>query len=321
MTRLFLPLQWLAIVLWSAPHVTNAAGGLRHLQEYPPPTNSEYAFPLEAFQILYTIQSGSFAFGAESMDRMTLLEVTRRHLTDCLAADPMFVRISLYFTIRSKNMLMFQNGTKIAFGGKGYYAQPDKTDMMNRLESDTLRCFGGGNETIYVNQLRQELGWQVLERAHVMTLAGEMVEFSDGNMIMPPDNDGNDPDKPAMKKEMSLWMYLVAIGAPLCALLGLALAWCCCRMRLQLIQWSDYCCCSGKPKPRTDPKSPIWSTDHPQSQALRVESVTPSYQQQQRTIPPLSPKSDKPTEDEPSAKSDRVTVAPRKKRSVHPTRR
>jgi hypothetical protein len=198
---------------------------------------------------------------------MTLLEVTRTHLEDCFGDDDVFMRISLYLSQRSKEIDMFQSGTKIAYGGNAYYGLPQNEETIrDSVASKTLLCFLGQNETAYIESLRMEMGWEFVERAQVLTVAGEMVQYEDGEVVMPTSADDlqREDDTQYMDDDMSLMIILLAIGVPISILLVLAASWCCCKMRNNL---------SLIPSSTADPENPMWSVDHPQSKEVRVAST------------------------------------------------
>ena len=271
-------------------------------------------YPLESFQIFYTVSEGDYSvsFNKESMDRMTLLDVTKRHLESCFATDSLFSRIFLYFSVRSDEM--FQNGTKIAFGGNAYFLSSSSSSgttqndenteeedaMIESIATNSMLCFLGQNETIYVESLRQALGWTVLQRAQLMTVAGGMVEYTDdGTMIMPSDDNGGAAIEPtkSMEKSTSLGIYLVSVLVPLVAVVLLATGWCCYRMRTNL---------ALKASDTADPKSPIWCTEHPQNHALRQATTMQWYKANHPPTTPVSVAVDEGV----ATQSDRGTVGP-----------
>jgi len=234
--------------------------------------------PLESFQLLYTTRSetDSIAFEQGSMDRMKLLEVTRMHLDDCFQDVPTFEKLALFFSVRSKELEMFTNDTRVAFGGSMFFSTQPMPDSVLQFSKDVYWCFLATNETQYVEELQMEGGWEVVQRAVVMTIGGDVVQYADGNIIMPEPEDIIRQTN-SMDEDTSIMMILLAVLIPLSVVCVLVLIWVYFKLRNSLL-------CHSSPK-RADAENPMWSTDHPQSVAVRRASTMPWHQQYQETIP------------------------------------
>jgi hypothetical protein len=164
---------------------------------------------------------------------------------------------------------MFQNGTKVGFGGTIYYSS-DRTSQEQMISSEYL-SFLGRNETKYVTMLQDLGGWKGLERALLMNGLGNMVELVDGDMVERYDNADAGADASAdadtstqeshddMGKSMSVTMYLVAVLVPVSAILLMLVCWGAYRARYH-VKWNAY---SGSPS------SPVWHSDLHKSQMDR----------------------------------------------------
>jgi hypothetical protein len=157
----------------------------------------EFAVEMEPFQIVYLSgnsdhQSNAFTI----MDEFMLQQITAEHLTTTMReADPQnFVALTLYHIARSDSAQMFQNGTKVGFGGTIFYSS-DRTSHEQMVSSEYL-AFLGRNETKYVAMLKA-LGWEDLEHALLMNGMGNMVELVDGNMMER--DDDTDADDSALE--------------------------------------------------------------------------------------------------------------------------
>jgi len=164
-------------------------------------------------------------------------------------------RIDLYETIRSDEALAFHNATKFAFMGTAYYGSSQQNDESTQQQQQQLPppppsspspysneclCFLGGNETLYVESLR-EAGWTTLDRAWLMTPSGQYVWYTGkGQYILVSadgrnggtasrndgggssnDNGGegtdgnNGVDDDSMMEGMSKTMYVLAVLIPI----------------------------------------------------------------------------------------------------------
>ena len=147
---------------------------------------------------------------------MLILEATRDHLRDFeFSKQPGFQAIQLFPSFRSGDDAMFSNRTRVAFGGTAFYtnAQSSPLDMMEPY----LCLLGEANETSYVERLRS-FGWHNLERALLLTAAGDRMVFTNGTMKTMEttftDDNANDPDN-EMMEGASRMIYTLAIGIPL----------------------------------------------------------------------------------------------------------
>lgn len=166
---------------------------------------------LEPFQIVYITNDSLAASNDGSMTDMTLLSVTRNHLINTgFSKNNTFQSLELYETVRSGIKDMFTNGTFIAFGGSAEYAEgvsiPD-------VEKVLYLCFLGNNETVYVDQLRL-MGWKNLERALLMTMSGNTVDYVNGSMVMNTEA-ASTQQQQQMDDYMSRMIYLISVFVPL----------------------------------------------------------------------------------------------------------
>ena len=240
---------------------------------------TEHGFALEPFQLLYTTSTNeSISFDTGSMNGMGLLEATRTHLAACLQDDPFFVRLTLYFSVRSKELDMFQNGTKVAYSGKAYYTLPSSVvNNDGQVASDAFLCFVGANETRYVDSL-QSMGWDIVEQAQIMTISGDMIAYVDGEMVVVEtnDNDDDEPSTSAMTPHTSTFIYLVATLVPLSVVVFLGLGWCLYRISISV---------SFRSPKTANANNPMWSVHHPDSQEHRRATLK---KQSTTQAPPLA---------------------------------
>jgi hypothetical protein len=183
---------------------------------------------LEPFQIIYTTSNDADLLPSNDMNNMALLSVTRRHLTDMeFRYHPSFYSLSLFQAPRSEDM--FHNGTKVAYTGMAYYYYDTDamTDMTReQMQSMEYLCFLGANETLYVDELRNELGWNTLERALLMTSGGSMIDLVNGTMTIMMDGGSSSNSSQVssstagtatmMGSETSTMMYMAAVLVPVC---------------------------------------------------------------------------------------------------------
>lgn len=218
---------------------------------------------MEPFQIVYLSSSDKSA--DVIMDEYTLERITETHLTETLrAADNNFVSLSLYHAARSDVDEMFQNGTKVGFGGSITYASSEDDHSMDQMISSEYLSFLGGNETRYVALLRA-MGWPDLERALLMSALGHMVELVDGDMVERDDDDASGETDDAMEKNMSMSMYLVAGLVPLSVIVLMTVFWLAYRARHH-VTWKA-------PKASKPSSDPTWQSHHPKSASLRQAAL------------------------------------------------
>ena len=212
-------------------------------------------------------------FETTSMDGMSLLEATRSHIHKCLQRDPFFIRLTIYFSIRSKDLDMFQNGTKVAFAGNAYYTLPSSIVDEEDIASDTLLCFLGKNHSAYIESL-QIMGWDIVEKTQIMTLSGDMIEMQEdgGGMVIvssgennadDPDADDNDNEK-AMAEGASMMMIMIATIVPLSLVIVCTIGW---------FLYKIFCSVSWKAPKTADENDPMWSVNHPLSKHHRRQSA------------------------------------------------
>jgi hypothetical protein len=219
----------------------------------------EFAVEMEPFQIVYSTGNGAEA--VTFMDEFTLEDITAEHMAVTMReADPTnFITLELYHITRSDATQMFQNGTKVGFGGTIYYSS-DRTSEEQMISSEYL-SFLGRNETNYVAMLQDLGGWKDLERALLMNGLGNMVELVDGDMVERNDDTDADADSDAsvleshddddMGESMSLTMYLVAVLIPVSVILIMLVSWWAYRVRYH-VKWNAN---AGSPS------NPVWRSD------------------------------------------------------------
>jgi hypothetical protein len=194
--------------------------------------------------------SNTALFSTESMDGMNLLEVTRKHIHNCLDAHPFFVRLTMYFSIRSKPLAIFQNGTKVAYSGNAYFTLPSDVALpVGDVATETLLCFMGKNESNYVNSLHT-MGWDFVQQAKIMNIAGDMFDYSsneNGDMVVVVV--GNSNTKSKMGSSTSRVFYLTATIVPLSVVFLLFVA-CCLYTLCNNVAW--------RPSKQVEPESPMW---------------------------------------------------------------
>jgi hypothetical protein len=223
----------------------------------------DFAVEMEPFQIVYLCGNGDDQSDSTVtiMDEFMLQEITAMHLTTTMReADPSnFIALTLYHIARSDSTLMFQNGTKVGFGGTIYYSS-GRTSNEQMISSEYL-SFLGRNETKYVTML-QDLGWEDLEHALLMNGLGNMVELVGGSMVER--DDDADADASAvesnedMGKSMSITMYLVAVLVPVSMILLMLVCWGLYRARYH-VTWIPH---------SSSPSNPVWHSDLHKSQSL-----------------------------------------------------
>jgi len=224
--------------------------------------STELTVKLEPFQILY-ITNGNDHDEVNSLAKMTLLQATRDHMiTTEFGKHISFESLSLFQSIRSDDEDMFGNCTHVAFGGSATYY--DRIMTREQMQIFEYLCFLGKNETVYVDKLRA-LGWNNLQRALLMTVSGDMVDYVDGTMVemdmsSDPASASDTPEQ--MDEEMSKMFIYIAVFVPLSVIGLVGVVYGGYLMRNN-VKWN---------KP-LDSKDPIWQRNHPQAKRLRRLSL------------------------------------------------
>jgi hypothetical protein len=269
--------------------------------------STEYTVDMEPFQIIYLTSGKSDHYMSDQdtgvMDESTLEQITAAHLTRTMRkADPQnFVGLTLYHIARMGDMAeghteMFQNGTKVGFGGTMYFKSETST-LQERMISSEYLAFLGDNEATYVGML-QQFGWEDLERALLMNALGHMVELVDGDMVER-DNDADaleSQQNEDMGKNMSVTMYLVAGLVPLSIILLMGIACLAYRARYH-VTWKA---------PVSTPENSVW---HVSSHQPKPQSLCQAQLQSTRDIENMP--SDETSQRSGGSDSIRVTVVPR----------
>jgi hypothetical protein len=207
-------------VLLFAFHYCQSKLGSQSASHFNPFIHHSFFLPSEAvevaldpFQILFITSDNLATSNNGSLNDMTLLSVTRNHLIDTeFSKHVAFQSLTLYESVRSGTNDMFTNGTFVAFKGSAFYSQgglsiPDVEKML-------YLSFLGGNETAYVLKLRLR-GWNNLERALIMTMSGNMVDYVNGTMVMNNVTAAVSNQQNQMDKNMSKMIYLISVFVPL----------------------------------------------------------------------------------------------------------
>jgi len=222
---------------------------------------------LEPFQIVFLTLSPEDVIDGDgedndmasndSFDKMTLLQVTREHLINNEFSDhESFLSLSLFQTIRSEAEL-FANGTHAAFTGTVTYVDEPTTQMsQENMQEMEYMCFLGEKGVVYVDALRA-MGWRNLDRAMLLTVGGDMVEYKDGTMVMI-DMSSDDPAPVEMDDETSKMIYFVAVFVP-AGLVLLAILVCAVCLARKNITWKN----------TSDPNNLAWQADPSKARQLR----------------------------------------------------
>lgn len=186
-----------------------------------PPCVSLYAgiqAKLRPFQIIYWTSSDD----PPELDPMIFFSTTRDHLieTEFQSIDG-FQSLDFYHSLQNNGPVIFGNGTRVAYRGIAHFANPQNLATVN---TNSLMCFLGPNETNYVRRL-QEVGWASLRRAQLVTASGEMVEYVDGTMRMMT-NETEDADNSMMMMESQQLILFLSVGIPLGICFLALLCWC-----------------------------------------------------------------------------------------------
>lgn len=222
---------------------------------------------LEPFQIVFLTQSPEEVVDGDdndmasndSFDMMTLLQVTREHLVNNEFSDhESFLSLALFQTIRSEAEL-FANGTHAAFTGTVTYVDEPTTQMtQENMQEMEYMCFLGVKGGVYVDALRAT-GWRNLDRAVLLTVGGDMVEYKDGTMVMV-DMSSDDPaNAPVeMDDDTSKMIYFVAVFVP-AGLVMLSILVCGVCLVQKNVTW----------RKTSDPNGLAWQADPSKARQLR----------------------------------------------------
>ena len=221
---------------------------------------------MEPFQIVFLSSSeeeedaGTSGMESDNLfDKMTLLQVTRQHLVaNEFSNHENFLSLALFQTIRSNGEL-FGNGTQVAFTGTVTYVDEPKTKMTQEtMRAMEYMCFLEKGEDIYVDSLRA-MGWRNLDRAVLLTVGGDMVEYEGGAMVVV-DMNTEDPASVSveMDDEMSKMIYFVAVFVPTGVVLLAILVCVLCLVRKNVL-WKN----------ASDSDDSVWQVDTYKANKLR----------------------------------------------------
>ena len=219
---------------------------------------------MEPFQIIFLTAENEGAAvndidNSDTFNKMTLLQVTRQHLVNNeFKNHENFLSLALFQTIRSDEEL-FANGTQVAFTGTvTYFDEPTTTMTQESMQEIEYMCFLGETGNAYVDSLRA-MGWRNLDRAVLLTVGGDMVEYIDGTMVMVDMSSEDAANVPVeMDDETSKMIYSVAVLVPTGVVLLAILVCVLCLARWN-VTWTN----------PSDPNGLAWQADPSKAKKLR----------------------------------------------------
>jgi len=184
----------------SIPNMHQGGNGVDPTTQQP---KMDYPNEISPFQLLLT------AHDEVAWDHMLLMNVTKSHLECSLQQDDeAFDRLEMFQLLHDPVETL--GLTMVAISGTAHYARDGRDGA--HIADTAMLAFLGTNASRYLLSLQRAS--ISVDQAQLFTLDGRMVDFRNGNMMIPSDA-VTQVDSVRMTDAMSLTVIAVAIGVPL----------------------------------------------------------------------------------------------------------